>query len=97
MKIDFNFESGPGDARSEPSRYYAAWYQLLDEIRQAYPDTVFEGCASGGMRFDLNTLSYFGVPIFTVDSASIGHDEAPSAAGAPSILTVPENFCSSVA
>ncbi len=59
MKVDFNFELGRDPTGAELSGYYDAWYRLLDEIRAKYPDTIFEGCASGGMRFDLNTLPHF--------------------------------------
>ena len=65
MKIDFNFELGRDQSGAELSSYYAAWYRLLDEIRAAYPGTVFEGCASGGMRFDLNTLAHFDAHFLT--------------------------------
>lgn len=57
MKIDFNFELG--NSTDELSTYFAHWYQLMDELRAKYPGTFFEGCASGGMRFDLNTLNHF--------------------------------------
>ena len=57
MKVDFNFELG--DTADEFSMYFERWYQLLDELRQKYPNTFFEGCASGGMRLDLNTLTHF--------------------------------------
>ncbi|MGC9349424.1 MAG: alpha-galactosidase [Anaerolineae bacterium] len=56
MKVDFNFELG--DDPSELSRYYERWYRLLDELRTTYPHVIFEGCASGGMRSDLNTVSH---------------------------------------
>ena len=59
MKIDFNFELGRDPTGAELSGYYGAWYRLLDEIRAKHPDTIFEGCASGGMRFDLNTMPHF--------------------------------------
>ena len=59
MKVDFNFRLGTDATGAELSGYYEAWYRLLDEIRAEYPDTVFEGCASGGMRFDLSTLAHF--------------------------------------
>ena len=65
MKIDFNFELGRDGSGAELSGYYAAWYRLLDEIRGSYPGTVFEGCASGGMRFDLNTLAHFDAHFLT--------------------------------
>lgn len=57
MKIDFNFELG--NSTDELSTYFEHWYQLMDELRMKYPGTFFEGCASGGMRFDLNTLTHF--------------------------------------
>ncbi len=57
MKVDFNFELGLSpDAHN---RYYARWYALLDELRLAHPAVIFEGCASGGMRADLNSLAHF--------------------------------------
>jgi len=59
MKVDFNFELGRDPTGAELSGYYDAWYRLLDEIRAKHSDTLFEGCASGGMRFDLNTLTHF--------------------------------------
>jgi alpha-galactosidase len=58
MKIDFNFELGLDASGGELSGYYQAWYRLLDEIRQRHPETVFEGCASGAMRLDLESLSH---------------------------------------
>ena len=65
MKVDFNFELGRDQSGAELSHYYAEWYQLLEGIRAAYPRTVFEGCASGGMRCDLNTLSHFDAHFLT--------------------------------
>jgi alpha-galactosidase len=59
MKIDFNFSLGYDAGGSELARYTAAWYRLLDEIRGQYSGTFFEGCASGGMRSDLHTLTHF--------------------------------------
>ena len=59
MKIDFNFELGLDRSGGELSGYYRAWYRLLDEIRREHPQTIFEGCASGGMRLELASLSHF--------------------------------------
>jgi alpha-galactosidase len=53
MKIDFNFKLDHDEAGAELADYMAAWYRMLDEVREAYPDTFFEGCASGAMRCDL--------------------------------------------
>lgn len=33
-------------------------YKLLDRLQGKYPDILFEGCASGGGRFDLGMLYY---------------------------------------
>ncbi|MGE5221473.1 MAG: glycoside hydrolase family 36 protein [Omnitrophica WOR_2 bacterium] len=59
MKVDFNFELGYDASGAELSGYYRQWYRMLDEIHSAYPDTFFEGCSSGGLRLDLNTLRHF--------------------------------------
>lgn len=56
IKIDFNFELGP--ARDELYGYYTAWYRIMDDLRTACPDLFIEGCASGGNRTDLVTLSH---------------------------------------
>lgn len=58
MKVDFNFRLGPDPSGAELSGYYEAWYRLLDEIRQKYPQTVFEECSSGGMRLDLKVIQH---------------------------------------
>lgn len=59
MKVDFNFKLGIDPYGREFSNYYSKWYELLDELRLKYPEVFFEGCASGAMRLDINTLSHF--------------------------------------
>ena len=59
MKVDFNHEIGPDPSGAAMCGYYDAWYRLLDELRRRYPKVFFEGCAAGGMRLDINTLSHF--------------------------------------
>ena len=59
MKVDYNLDFGHDASGAEFANYYAAWYRLLGELRERYPKTFFEGCAGGGMRLDLNTLSHF--------------------------------------
>jgi alpha-galactosidase len=58
MKVDFNFDRGTDVTGSEFFRYYQRWYALLDELRAAYPNVFFEGCASGGLRLDLAMLDH---------------------------------------
>jgi len=59
MKVDFNFELRDDPVRSEFAHYYSRWYKLLDALRAKFPQVFLEGCASGGMRLDLNTLRHF--------------------------------------
>ena len=43
-------------------RYILGLYRVLDHIVRAFPEVLFEGCASGGGRFDAGMLYY--VPQF---------------------------------
>lgn len=49
-------------ALCEQSRFHHAWclglYRVMGAIVSANPEILFEGCASGGNRFDLGILSY---------------------------------------
>ncbi len=40
-------------------RYMAGLYRLMGTLIERFPHILFEGCASGGNRFDLGILSYF--------------------------------------
>lgn len=40
------------------TRYYLGLYELLRRLKKKFPEVLFEGCASGGNRFDLGILSY---------------------------------------
>lgn len=40
-------------------RYALGLYDLFDRIVDAHPDIFFEGCSSGGARFDPGVLAYF--------------------------------------
>lgn len=40
-------------------RYMIGLYRCMKELTERFPDILFEGCASGGNRFDLGILSYF--------------------------------------
>ena len=39
-------------------RYICGLYRIMDELTRRFPDILFEGCASGGNRFDLGILCY---------------------------------------
>ncbi len=40
-------------------RYIVGVYAMLKELNRRFPEILFEGCASGGNRFDLGMLCYF--------------------------------------
>ena len=40
-------------------RYMLGLYRVMGELTKRFPRILFEGCASGGNRFDLGILSYF--------------------------------------
>ncbi|MBR3308224.1 MAG: alpha-galactosidase [Lachnospiraceae bacterium] len=50
----------PEDRQGETAhRYILGLYDIMDRLTKKFPDILFEGCASGGNRFDLGILSYF--------------------------------------
>lgn len=40
-------------------RYMMGLYKMLESLNKSFPHILFEGCASGGNRFDLGMLCYF--------------------------------------
>ena len=50
----------PADRQGEVChRYILGLYRVMRELTAMFPDILFEGCASGGNRFDLGILSFF--------------------------------------
>lgn len=50
----------PVDRQQETAhRYMLGLYRMMQTLTERFPDILFEGCASGGNRFDLGILSYF--------------------------------------
>ena len=50
----------PSDRQGEVShRYMLGLYRVMRELTGKFPEILFEGCASGGNRFDLGILSFF--------------------------------------
>ena len=50
----------PSDRQGEVShRYMLGLYRVMRELTGMFPEILFEGCASGGNRFDLGILSFF--------------------------------------
>lgn len=40
-------------------RYMVGLYSILQKLTERFPNVLFEGCASGGGRYDLGALCYF--------------------------------------
>lgn len=59
IKFDFNFEIENDETNSELMVYYENWYRMLEEIKGLHPEVFYEGCASGGLRTDINTMTHF--------------------------------------
>ena len=57
---DVYSEALPSDRQGEVAhRYIMGLYRVMDVLTHKFPQILFEGCASGGNRFDLGILSYF--------------------------------------
>ncbi len=42
-----------------PHRYICGLYRIIGTLTKQFPEILFEGCASGGNRFDLGMLCFF--------------------------------------
>ncbi len=50
----------PADRMGECAhRYIMGFYEVIGKLTEKFPDILFEGCASGGNRFDLGMLCFF--------------------------------------
>lgn len=59
----------PADRQGEvPHRFVLGLYSLLERLTQKFPDVLFEGCSSGGGRFDAGML-YYTPQIWTSDNS----------------------------
>ncbi len=50
----------PAERQGETAhRYMLGLYRVMRTLTERFPEILFEGCASGGNRFDLGILAYF--------------------------------------
>ena len=49
-------------------KYTLGYYRIMSAITEAFPDVLFEGCSSGGARFDPGVLAYM-PQIWTSDNS----------------------------
>lgn len=57
---DYYSDGLPSEKQGEVAhRYVLGLYRCMKELTQRFPHILFEGCASGGNRFDLGILCYF--------------------------------------
>ncbi|MBN8881151.1 MAG: alpha-galactosidase [Salana multivorans] len=67
IKWDFNLDPGAGCSRVDHGHdagdglyeHYRGLYALLDELRCAHPEVLWEACSSGGLRIDLGLAARF--------------------------------------
>ncbi len=66
----------PPEQQSEVGhRYILGLYRVMEELTRRFPKILFEGCASGGNRFDLGILSYFPQIWASDDSDAVARTE----------------------
>lgn len=93
IKFDYNQDCGVGtDFRAfTPGKGLedctAAFFDWVGMMHQKYPNVVFEGCSSGGMRMDHKSLSAFS--LFST-SDQIHYDRYPCIAGNILSAVLPE-------
>ena len=59
----------PAERQQEvPHRYMLGLYRVMETLCQRYPDILWEGCSSGGQRFDAGIL-YYMPQIWTSDDS----------------------------
>ena len=57
---DYYSQYLPANRQKEVAhRYMMGLYRMLEDLNEKFPEILFEGCASGGNRFDLGMLCYF--------------------------------------
>lgn len=57
---DYFSQALPSERQGEVAhRYILGLYRCMNELTKRFPHILFEGCASGGNRFDLGILCYF--------------------------------------
>ncbi len=55
----FSVNGDPGKTGEIAHRYVLGLYEVMGELTKRFPKILFEGCSSGGNRFDLGILCYF--------------------------------------
>lgn len=60
IKFDLNAELTTIEGDETLSRYFEGYRAFLVALKMMHPQVYLECCASGGMRFDLNNIFYFG-------------------------------------
>ncbi|KAH7030585.1 Melibiase-domain-containing protein [Microdochium trichocladiopsis] len=59
IKWDYNRPIVESPTPASHHKYMLGLYRVLEQLTQQHPDILWEGCASGGGRFDLGMLHYF--------------------------------------
>ncbi len=93
IKFDYNRDMGVGTDYQSFSHgeglelCAAAFLDWLNQMRKKFPNIIFEGCASGGMRMDYKSLSSFSL---MSTSDQIKYEKYPYIAGNILAAVIPE-------
>jgi len=58
VKWDMNRQITDMPCNGYNHKYTLGYYKIMSAITEAFPHILFEGCSSGGARFDLGVLAY---------------------------------------
>lgn len=59
LKVDCNGSFSDDPYKTGHRIRMERFYEIMDKLIADFPETVFEACASGGLRADLNTLAHY--------------------------------------
>ena len=65
LKIDTNHNFGRDPNGKAHTGYIRRFREITDRLREKYPALILESCASGGLRYDIETQSHFDISFFS--------------------------------
>lgn len=94
LKWDYNrnFTNEPDGCKNYD--YILGLYRVLKNVKEKFPDVLFENCASGGNRFDLGMLSFFPQSWMSDDTDSFKREDIQKGAMVCYPLSVMSNHVS---
>jgi len=80
LKIDCNYDFAKDIYHNGHVGRMLKWHNLLEDVKNELPNLIIEGCAGGGMRNDLNSMSsypsnYLSDTVNLLDVLRIGNEQ----------------------